>query len=85
MTDLSDTTYEDLLKEKMYIYNDDVHSQEFIISLLVQVFNFDVPEAVAAIEIIEKEGKLLVLEATYLRLLEFKDFLREFNLQIKIE
>lgn len=85
MTDLSDTTYEDLLKEKMYIYNDDVHSQEFIISLLVQVFNFDVPEAVAAIEIIEKKGKLLVLETTYFRLLEFKDLLREFNLQIKIE
>jgi hypothetical protein len=85
MTDLSDITYEDLLKEKMYIYNDDVHSQQFIISLLVQVFNFDIPEAVAAIEIAEKEGRVLTLEANYLTLISFKDFLREFNLQITIE
>lgn len=85
MTDLSDITYEDLLKEKMYIYNDDVHSQQFIISLLVQVFNFDIPEALAAIEIAEKEGRVLALEANYLTLISFKDFLREFNLQITIE
>jgi hypothetical protein len=85
MTDLSDITYEDLLKEKMYIYNDDVHSQQFIISLLVQVFNFDIPEALAAIEIAEKEGRVLTLEANYLTLISFKDFLREFNLQITIE
>ena len=85
MTDLSDITYEDLLKEKMYIYNDDVHSQQFIISLLVQVLNFDIPEALAAIEIAEKEGRVLALEANYLTLISFKDFLREFNLQITIE
>lgn len=85
MTDLSDITYEDLLKEKMYIYNDDVHSQQFILSLLVQVFNFDIPEALAAIEIAEKEGRVLTLEANYLTLISFKDFLREFNLQITIE
>jgi hypothetical protein len=85
MTDLSDITYEDLLKEKMYIYNDDVHSQQFILSLLVQVLNFDIPEALAAIEIAEKEGRVLALEANYLTLISFKDFLREFNLQITIE
>lgn len=83
--DLSKVTYNDLFKEKLYLYNDDVNSQSYVFQILVMILGFSLNEALNMIKKIEDEEKGIILESNYFSLLEKKQILEDFNLKVEIE
>ena len=85
MTDLSTITYEDLLKDKLILYNDDINTPDFVLKTLIELFGYNIIEAFNIIIRIEKEGKAKIHESNYVSLLEYKLVLNNLNLKAEIE
>lgn len=85
MEELSDTTYDDLLKEELYLLNDDINSQQYVATCLVMLIGLSPIEAMEIIQTIENIGRAKIKEAYYFTLLEDKALLDDLNLKTEIE
>lgn len=85
MEELSDTTHDDLLKEEMYLLNDDINSQDYVATCLMMIFGYSEIDAMDTIQTIENIGRAKIKEAYYFTLLDYKELLEDLNLKTEIE
>ena len=80
---ISETTYDDLLKEELYLLNDDVNSQNYVAQCLLMI-GIPPMEAVELIETVENVGRAKIKEAYYFMLVKYKELFDELNLKTEI-
>jgi ATP-dependent Clp protease adapter protein ClpS len=85
MEELSDVHYDDILKEELYLLNDDINSQDYVATCLVMLLGFSPIDAMDTIQTIENVGRAKIKEAYYYVLLDYKNLLDDLNLKTEIE
>jgi hypothetical protein len=85
MEELSDVHYDDILKEELYLLNDDINSQDYVATCLVMLLGFSPIDAMDTIQTIENVGRAKIKEAYYFTLLDYKNLLDDLNLKTEIE